>query len=57
MTEPTDDEALPRVEMVSIAELLQGDDSALAHAVKRVVEELGDEGNYAAHASSPTPAP
>ena len=50
----TDFELL-RVEARRITELLRSDDSALARAVRRVVDGLGERDNYAAHGSSPVP--
>ena len=44
---------LLRVEARRITDLLRSDDSALARAVRRVVDNLGETDNYAAHASSP----
>lgn len=49
------DSDLPKIDAHRIADVLRSDESALAHAVRRVVDSLGDSGYYAAHGSSPAP--
>ncbi len=48
-------EALPRLDL-PLMDLILTPGTALANAVRRVVEEAGSaDGNYAAHGSSPHP--
>lgn len=47
--------ALPKIDAISIIELLRSEENALAQAVRRTLTKADEVDNYSAHGSTPLP--